>query len=55
MSVVTKISLVSLPAEAEPEPAPPQRRIQIAPSADGRAAVTLVSWLSPRPDADGAS
>jgi hypothetical protein len=56
MRIVTEISLVSLPgAEPEPEPAPAQRRIQIAPSADGRPAVTFVSWLSPAEDDDGSS
>jgi hypothetical protein len=52
MRLVTEISLVSLPA-AEPEPPPPPRRLQIAPSADGRAVVTVVSWLAPSAAAGG--
>ena len=39
MSVQTQISVVSPPA---PETAPP--RVQLLPVADGRSAVTLVSW-----------
>lgn len=55
MRIVTEISLVSLPQDAEPEPAraPLRRRVQISPSADGRATLTLISWLVPGADADG--
>jgi len=46
MSVLTQISVVSPPA---PPPALP--RVQLLPVADGRAAVTVVSWQRPAPDA----
>jgi hypothetical protein len=54
--VSTEISLVSRPEDVEPEAARAslRRRVQIAPSADGRATLTFVSWLAPSADADGA-
>ncbi len=56
MRIVTEISLVSLPAaEPAPEPVPLGCRLQVALSADGHPAVTLVSWLSPAEDDDGSS
>lgn len=46
MSVVTQISVVSPPA-----PAPALPSVQLLPVADGRPAVTVVSWQRLAPDA----
>ncbi|HWC26125.1 MAG TPA: hypothetical protein VG474_06025 [Solirubrobacteraceae bacterium] len=44
MSTVTQITVVSAPADGGGEAAQPLR-VQLAPSSDGRRAMTLVSWV----------